>query len=433
MKPLLTLAKDTDTLAQALQQAIEIEMATIPVYLYTYYSIIREPNQDQIQADYTNKFINAGMPAGVAAQAALDKSAEVMVYANKAGATIMSVVIEEMLHMSLSSNIHRALVGMPQLVGISPEGWPVNLPGRFPALHISLAPFSANQLDQFIAIESPGGTPPPNANNIPEHWVSIGEFYASILDYIEANIKPEDYQKYAGQPQLGPGNNYYTHNNVDTLYYDKYHKPKFTNADDSGDLLIIDSNDAVRTAITTIVEQGEGTIEDGHTTDDKSGDEESHYRKFVDLKNEFANFADDVKYFIKPYPVNPTTASYPADIQTVSNLLNGIYTYMYMLMDACYRNPLPQQSEIFNFGMHKGMVFMLSTMCDYITGLPLPDGSFAAPTFENYKFSPETSAKSQLLAMYNAIPSSLNPPTSLPGRLATLPDMTSIAGQAVQF
>ncbi len=433
MKPLLTLAKDSDSLAQALQQAIDIEMATIPVYLYTYYSIIRNPNQDQIQADYTNTFINAGMPAAEAAQAALDKSAEIMVYANKAGATIMSVVIEEMLHMSLSSNIHRALVGMPKLVGISPEGWPVNLPGRFPALSIDLASFSEYQLKQFIAIESPGGTPPPNANNIPEHWVSIGEFYATILDYIEKNIKPEDYKKYEGQPQLGPGNDYYTHNNVDTVYYDKYHKPKFTNADDSGDLLIIDSNEAVRRAINTIVEQGEGTISDDYTTDDKLNDEESHYRKFVDLRNELPNFINDAKYFIKPYPVNPTTASYPADIQTVSNLLNGIYTYMYMLMDACYRNPLPQQSEIFNFGMHKGMVFMLSTMCDYITGLKLPDGNFAAPTFENYKFSPETTAKSQLLAMYNAIPASLNPPTSLPGRMATLPDMSSIAGQAVAF
>jgi hypothetical protein len=126
MKKFLTLAKDTDTLAQALQQAVEIEMATIPIYLYTYYSIIRNPNQDQIQADYTNAFIDNGMSPGVAAQAALEKSAAVMVFANKAGATIMSVVIEEMLHMSLASNLHRALVGMPDLVGISPTVWPTN-------------------------------------------------------------------------------------------------------------------------------------------------------------------------------------------------------------------------------------------------------------------------------------------------------------------
>jgi hypothetical protein len=432
MKRFLTLAKDSDSLAQALQQAVEIEMATIPIYLYTYYSIIRNPNQDQIQADYTNAFIDNGMPPAVAAQAALEKSADIMVFANKAGATIMSVVIEEMLHMSLASNLHRALVGMPDLVGLSPTIWPTNLPGRFPELHINLEAFSAAQLEQFIQIESPGGTP-ANANEIPSSWVSIGEFYYNILDYIEKNIKPEDYQKYAGQPQLGPGNNYYTHNNVDTLYYNKYHKPQFTNADDSGDLVIIDSNEAARRAITTIVDQGEGTIADGHTTDDKMTDEESHYRKFVDLHAELANFTNDMKYFVKPYPVSPKTADYPADIQTASNLLNAVYTYMYMMMEACYRNPLPQQSEIFNFGLHKGMVFMLSTLCDYITSLTLPNGDFAAPTFENYEFSPETSAKAQIIALYNAIPSNLNPPSSLPGRFATLPDMSSIAGQAVSF
>lgn len=432
MKPLLTKATDSQSLAQALQEAIQIEMDTIPIYLYTYYSIIREPDQDQIQADYTNKYMDAGMPAAQAAEAALNHSAELMVYANKAGATIMSVVIEEMLHMALSSNIHRALVGIPKLVGISPENWPNNLPGRFPALSIGLEPFSDHQLDQFISIESPGGKP-ADGDDIPDQWLSIGQFYESIIAYVEKNVKPEDYDKFKGLPQLGPGNNYYTHNNVDTTYYNKEHKPKFTNADDSGDLLIIDSNDAVKKAITTIVDQGEGTIADHHTTDDKLGDEESHYRKFVDLKNEFANFKDDAKYFIKPYPISPTTASYPADIQTASNLLNAVYTYMYMLMDACYRNPLPQQSEIFNFGMHKGMVFMLSTLCDYITGLKLPDGTFAAPTFENYEFSPESSAKSQIIALYNAIPSSLNPPTSLPGRFSTLPDMSSIPGEAVQF
>lgn len=35
-------------LKQAMQQAIEIEIATIPVYLYTYYFITRVPNQETI-------------------------------------------------------------------------------------------------------------------------------------------------------------------------------------------------------------------------------------------------------------------------------------------------------------------------------------------------------------------------------------------------
>jgi len=39
-------------LGDAIQQAIEIEIATIPVYLYTYYSINRSPDQDTISGSF---------------------------------------------------------------------------------------------------------------------------------------------------------------------------------------------------------------------------------------------------------------------------------------------------------------------------------------------------------------------------------------------
>src|ERR1700748_3791670 len=96
-------------IGEAIQQAIEIEIATIPVYLYTYYSINRAPDQDAISGSLMQKLLAKGKKAKEARELALDLSAEIMVFSNKAGALIMSVAIEEMLHMALSSNLKQAL------------------------------------------------------------------------------------------------------------------------------------------------------------------------------------------------------------------------------------------------------------------------------------------------------------------------------------
>ena len=69
-----------------LQTAIEIELATIPIYLYTYYSLVRNNESGEAISD-------------------------AQLFANKAGGVIMSVAVEEMLHMSLSSNVLFAMGG----------------------------------------------------------------------------------------------------------------------------------------------------------------------------------------------------------------------------------------------------------------------------------------------------------------------------------
>jgi hypothetical protein len=74
-----------------LQTAVEIELATIPIYLYTYYSLDRNAESGETIS-------------------------EAQLYANKAGGLIMSVAVEEMLHMSLSSNILWAMAGRRQAI-----------------------------------------------------------------------------------------------------------------------------------------------------------------------------------------------------------------------------------------------------------------------------------------------------------------------------
>ena len=66
-------------LKSGLQTAVEIELATLPIYLYAYYSVDRTPK---------------GFP-----------STDVSRFADEVGGVIMSVVVEEMLHLSLSANI----------------------------------------------------------------------------------------------------------------------------------------------------------------------------------------------------------------------------------------------------------------------------------------------------------------------------------------
>jgi hypothetical protein len=420
----------TKELKQELQTAIEIELSTLPIYLYTYYSINRTPDQNKIIADLTNKAIDAGKSAQAADQYAQRVSVDIMVHANKAGATIMSVAVEEMLHMALACNLKRALVGMPELSGKSPAQYPAQLPGQAPGLNISLSGYSVNQLDIFKRIELPEKADPA-AN---KSWETIGEFYGWIIDHLKNEVTPEDYEQFRGLPQLGPGKGYYATNNVNTVYYDRQHHARYANHDDSGDLVLVVDNDTALQAIQIIVDQGEGHEAVETPFDDPDDKEESHYFKYCSLRDELAQLDPALlPYFVKPVPENPTTASYPPDIQTVSNLLNAVYTYLFMMTEACYRHEIPKQNEIFNFGMHKGMIFILSTLCDAITSLPLPWGGVAAPTFENYQFSPATSAKSQLLALYQKIPASLNPNPNVLQRLGTLPDMDILTKEMLSF
>lgn len=137
-------------LRHKLQIAIELEHATIPPYLYALYSI------------------KAGCNLEIAA-------------------LVRSIVIQEMLHMSLDCNVLNAIGGKPKID--DPRFIP-NYPGKLPgsvedSLIVPLAPLSKQLLhDVFMVIEEPeqtvDGTVPP------QDGVTIGEFYQHIKDEIVA-------------------------------------------------------------------------------------------------------------------------------------------------------------------------------------------------------------------------------------------------------
>lgn len=416
-----------ENLGEAIQQAIEIEIATIPVYLYTYYSLNRVPNQNAISGALVQELTAKGMPLADANKVALDLSAQIMVYANKAGATIMSVVMEEMLHMALSSNLKQALMGeVPALTGRSPASYPAMLPGHEPEFPINLAPFSLDQLMTFLKIESPQplDEKTPELKAIP--YKTIGQFY----DMIKKCITTNELKYNSELPQLVPGRHYYATNNIDTVYYDKEHKPKYMDADDSGDLVYVTDTASACKAIDQIVEQGEGNPDatplnpDGsvncgkptdHDYDDKEDKELSHFEKFAQIYCEYNDLSAQFKayglendisnYFVINVPTNPTSARYPtAQIQAVSQLISGVYSYLFVMTEGCYRAEGDTQYEIFMFGIHKSMIFILNSLCGDINKLTYNMNGqtwIASATFENYPFGLMSSPKAQLLQLYN--------------------------------
>lgn len=426
-----------ENLGEAVQQAIEIEISTIPTYLFTYYSIIRTPNQQNMINFLTNALLKIDKEPRYtfdqASEIALNLSADIMVFANKTGALIMSVAIEEMLHMALSSNLKQALAGMPILYGRSPATWPTDLPGHRPALKINTAKLSMKQLETFLNIEKPMKPKVKNKKLLAAYipYPTIGEFYDMVKDCLDKN---PDLKYNTHAPQLVPGKGYYAQNNIDTIYYDREHKPVFTNQDNAGDLICVADKKSALDAINLIVEQGEGQlVKDAPYLDKddnlnfaallqydfspKEGEEPSHFEKFAQIYQMY--FALERKYndygitdksfsdlFVMDIKSNPASTDYPSQIAAVSDLINGVYTYIFVMIEECYRKSGSTQYETFMFGIHKSMIFILNSLCGDIMKLKYKTESgeeyYASPTFENYSFSPLARPKSQLVDLFNA-------------------------------
>ncbi|WP_035058625.1 ferritin-like domain-containing protein [Andreprevotia chitinilytica] len=409
-----------------LQTAIEIELSTIPIYLYTYYSIQRQPQNTD------------NLPNGQA----------LATFANKAGGILMSVAVEEMLHMSLSCNILRALGGEPKLYCRSPGAYPTNLPHHKAGFSVGLEPLSAHQLDQFKIIEIPeaAGAPPQRDN-----WTSIGQFYRYILELID-ETSDEDFGH--AEEQVAAHRGYYSPNNVDTVYpKDGYYlkqpenpfdpvkrgasQAQYPNNRDSGHLIRIRSKADAHRAIHSIMLEGEGyTTDPTHKRDDPEHNEVSHWYKYDQLRQEIADFsAKDLADIVMPFPVNPTRASYPAQFLPLVDLANAVYSYLFLLTETAYRHKGDVQESIFYIGMHKGMIFILDKILGGMRYLSLnnPAGNVLAPTFENYSFTSLATAKQELINLCMAVPASLGLDSNILGRIQDLPDVNIGPDGIVRF
>jgi hypothetical protein len=410
-------------LEEHLQVAIEVELATIPIYLFTYYSIERTPQ-------------------GTFPDTALSR------FADRAGSTILSVAVEEMLHMSLSSNILFSLGVAPQLYLRSPGPYPTNLPGHtklgpdHEPLRISLAKLSGAQLWSFLEIEYP-----PTVDAPPEgrDWETIGQIYSYIRCIIASkHIQDDDFKKGERLRQIQPTN--YSPNSIDTVYPSgafEYEHPEpppaphsaasvaqFSNRADSHTgkhaLLSVSNKEEALQAIATISFQGEGYSWDSPVQpfDDPSEQEPSHYWKFLVLQSQIVGYPradgdvlppnppppppaerqigpDELRSIVYDFPDNPVAASYPPGRRELADVASGLYQYMLIMTESIFLQPPKDQKRFFNQAIHRSMIWILDKILRGMRDVELfpGQGQALAPTFENINLGTRDKAFATLTTM----------------------------------
>lgn len=471
-KKLFTLSNevvDKNNIEEVMQQAITLELATIPTYLSTYYSINRAQDQDVLYAKIHAQLSKSGILSETEiAKRAQEFKLDVLVYANKSAALIMSVVIEEMLHLALACNVKQGFCqSSPDIMGIGKVlSFPTYLDGHEPEFEIDTAKLSLEQLTTFLMIESPEPFPAPHAENQLQGTVdyqTIGKLYEKIIAYIENSTNPEPYKQ---RPQLLPPEEtgrprpFYSENSTNTIHYDREHNPQFANTDDSGGLVGVYNKATTIDALYRIIEQGEGTTtkqnEKPHHTltwdkitkkavpmdvidgkvnflpgdYDDAEKEPAHFAKFLEAYSLGGHYQEKFKkqvglddffsYFVYNQAVSPTQADYDASgneaLALCSKLGNAVFAYILLMIETCYYKDESTQYDLFMYGIHKSMIWLLSGVGNqihqytYTSGNQLDDsgnikshGTSAykgALTFEHFPFEKSfLRPKAQILAL----------------------------------
>lgn len=261
-----------ESLQGHLRLAGQVELTTIPTYLYAMYSL-DDPASD-------------------------------------AAKLIRSVVVEEMLHLALVGNLLLATGAEPNFY--DPDfvpAFPTLLPHHVPDLEVRLEPCSVDLIRSlFMVIEQPAA---PDAQAEPDQFETLGQFYAAIEAAIQ-DLDPFD------APQLD-------RQMADPAFYFAVKYDSQT----SGGLVGIDGLDAALLAIDTIMHQGEGLGD--HKYADPDHRELTHFFKFELIANGEVPLGST-----RAVPVNPRVADYPTDIQPVAELANALYSFVLLLLDEIF-------------------------------------------------------------------------------------------------
>jgi rubrerythrin len=324
---------------QALQSAIELEHSTIPLYLYALYSL-----------DAT-------------------KNAEI-------AAILQSVVIEEMLHMTLSANVLNALGGSPVLDRASfIPAYPGPLPGGVEAqLTVHLAPFSMAQLQTFLTIEEPEDPIEFKALTaaVPEE-ITIGEFYARI----SRAIGQLGDKAFSATPrnQVGP--------------------------ELMDEAVVVTNVASAQQALTTIVEQGEGTKD---SPKEVAGGGYAHYYRFMQIQKGHllvprpGGTTPDTRYAytgeavpfnasgVYAVPTDPSSRSYtPNSIQAAANNnFNYTYTSLLRALHGLFNGQATQAQMNVAIGLMMSLKGQAKAMT---AGIPDP-AVLTGPSFEYLPVNP---------------------------------------------
>ena len=343
--------RSRDDLVNHLHQAAQLEMSTIPLYLYAAYSI---ETKGHSQWD-----------PGISASR-----------------TIISIVLEEMLHLALVRNLMLAIGAGDQISFYDPKfmpQYPSLMLHRAPDLELHLEPCTQNLIERvFMPLELPAehGAPPQS-----DQYNTIGQFYECIEDgfrYLSDNVK-----NFWSQ---APGSVKYQYTAA------------YWNRDGGGEPVEIRDLKSAMTAMSIIVEQGEGVDPDKATVpidpvNPKPGlDELSHYAKFQRIRDGI-----EVIGVVKPVPVDPRVVDFTGPVIALADLFNAAYGYTLCMLDKLYTLPRELEPEKPSPRYHLERTFiaamggLLYPIADLLTRTPMgkPGGDplNASPTFEYYDFA----------------------------------------------
>ena len=284
-----------ESLRHHLQAALAVEHATIPPYFTAWISIKDNTNID---------------------------AAEI----------IRSVMLEEMLHLTLAANLLNAVGGRPSLThkGFVPR-YPHRLPFSGDRFEVNVERFSKRALATFLAIERPEG---PRAKPEAKKFHTIAQFYAAVRDGIDALCER------LGEKQV------FTGKAARQIPPDAYYG--------AGTVIVVTGRDSAQRAIAEICEQGEGVHESVFDDDHNisgPGREPAHYYRFQQLlkgrqyrkgdtpKSGPRGAAIDVD-FTAVHPIRPNARArdYPkgSEIRTALEAFGHGYGQLLASLEAAY-------------------------------------------------------------------------------------------------
>lgn len=307
--------KNLENLREHLQWAIEIEHATIPPYLTALYSIKEGHNEE---------------------------AAEV----------IHSVVMEEMLHMTMAANVLNAVGGKPVID--KPDfiaKYPTFLPHSNEEFMVALTKFSRGAIETFMQIERPEeNTAPPQE----DRYHTIGQFYQAIVDGLKNLCEALGEENvFVGDPKRQVG--------IESGYYGG-----------TGYLVVVRDLKSALLALNEIMEQGEGLQHNEIWVGDRNmfhseKEEVAHYFRFQEiLAGRSYQMGDnpqtgptgavfevdwDAVYNMKP---NPRSTDYPegSPIREKMNEFNREYSGLLHLLHETF-NGQPQFLAIATGAMYE--------------------------------------------------------------------------------
>ncbi|HVO53343.1 MAG TPA: ferritin-like protein [Solirubrobacterales bacterium] len=338
---------DVARLREHLKGAVELELLTIPPYLTALYSLHPGSNET-------------------------------------AALVIRSVVVEEMLHLTLAANVLNAVGGAPEITNLKRvPRYPSQLPfHKPPTFEVGLLPFGDTALDTFLAIENPThpnvAPPPPGEEaTVPrvtelaeeEGYETIGAFYKAIEEALRALDRK-------GGLFSGPRSRQIT--------------PEYYYAS-GGEVIVVEDLASAMTALEVVVEQGEGEV-------DKPGPEEkfdpehdlAHFYRFKELRMGRRYEQDDqpdvptgpaIDIDLEAvYPMKPNlkTADLGGELKGAAEAFNRTWsTLLREVQDGIDGRPAA-------LGPAVARMFRLRDAAELLLAVPLPDGSGenAGPTFE---------------------------------------------------